>query len=93
MRMAVAMIFAALIAGPAAAQSASPSNMKPETNCTTSPVTTGSADEKKTNSMAIEKSAILPEAGGESSSAAPTVQSGGKPMEVRKECPPDSKPK
>jgi hypothetical protein len=39
--------------------------------------------------MAIEKSAILPDAGG-SNSAAPTVQSGGKPMEVRPECPPDS---
>jgi hypothetical protein len=42
--------------------------------------------------MAVEKSAILPEAGG-ANSAAPTVQSGGKPMEVRSECPPDSKPK
>jgi hypothetical protein len=42
--------------------------------------------------MAMEKSAILPDAGG-SNSAAPTVQSGGKPMEVRPECPPDSKPR
>ena len=47
---------------------------------------------KTSNSMAMEKSAILPDAGG-SNSAAPTVQSGGKPMEVRSECPPDSKPK
>jgi hypothetical protein len=39
--------------------------------------------------MAIEKSAILPDAGG-SNSAAPTVQRGGKPMEVRTECPPVS---
>jgi hypothetical protein len=42
--------------------------------------------------MAMEKSAILPDAGG-SNSAAPTVQSGGKPMEVRSECPLDSKAK
>jgi hypothetical protein len=42
--------------------------------------------------MAMEKSAVLPDAGG-SNSAAPTVQSGDKPMEVRPECPPDSKPK
>jgi hypothetical protein len=41
--------------------------------------------------MAMEKSAVLPDAGG-SNSAAPTVQSGAKPLEVRKDCPPDSKP-
>ena len=40
--------------------------------------------------MAVGNSAVLPEAGG-AHSAAPTVQSGGKPMEVRKDCPPDSK--
>jgi hypothetical protein len=43
--------------------------------------------------MAMEKSAILPDAGGEGTSAAPTVQSGGKPMEVRKDCPPETKGK
>jgi hypothetical protein len=42
--------------------------------------------------MAMEKSAVLPDAGG-SNSAAPTVQSGNKPLEVRTDCPPDSKPK
>ena len=51
-----------------------------------------SAGEKTSNSIAMEKSAILPDAGG-SNSAASTVQSGGNPMEVRTECPPDSKPK
>jgi hypothetical protein len=55
-------------------------------------VVAGIAGEKTSNSIAMEKSAILPDAGG-SNSAAPTVQSGGKPMEVRTECPPDSKPK
>jgi hypothetical protein len=39
--------------------------------------------------MAIEKSAILPSAGGHANSAAPTVQESGKPMQVRPECPPD----
>jgi hypothetical protein len=53
---------------------------------------TGSGEEKTANSMAIEKSAILPDAGG-SDSAAPTVQSGGKPLKVDPNCPPDSKPK
>jgi ferredoxin len=37
-------------------------------------------------------SAVLADAGG-SNSAAPTVQSGGKPMEVRPDCQLDSKPK
>jgi hypothetical protein len=92
-RVAAAVFAGLLAAGSAAAQSATPSNEKPETNCTTSPAaTTGKGEEKTSNSMAMEKSAILPDAGG-SDSAAPTVQSGGKPMEVRPECPPDSKPK
>src|SRR6185436_6396346 len=61
---------------------------KPETSCTTLPAaTSGHGEEKTSNSMAVEKSAIVPEAGG-SNSAAPTVQSGGKPMQVAKDCPP-----
>jgi len=40
----------------------------------------------------IEKSAVLPDAGG-TNSAAPQVQSGDKPMKVRPDCPPDSWPK
>ena len=93
MRIEVAVLSVALIAGPAGAQSTSPPNLKPETNCTTSSVTTGSAGEKKADSMAVEKSAVLPDAGGEANSAAPTVQSAGKPMEVRPDCSPDSKRK
>jgi hypothetical protein len=92
-RVAAAVVAGLLVAGAAAAQSATPSSEKPETSCATSPAaTTGNAGEKTSNSMAMEKSAILPDAGG-SNSAASTVQSGGKPMEVRSECPPDSKPK
>ena len=90
---AAAMIAGLMVVGNADAQSTTASSEKPEASCTTSPAaTTGSGAEKTSNSMAVEKSAILPEAGG-TNSAAPTVQSGGKPMEVRSECPPDSKPK
>ena len=93
MRIAVAIFVSALGAGTAIAQSTAASGDKPETACTTSPAaTTGSGEEKTANSMAVEKSAILPDAGG-ANSAAPTVQSGGKPLKVNPDCPPDSKPK
>ena len=92
-RTAAAVFAGLLLAGTAAAQSAAPSPQKPETSCTTAPAaTTGSGEEKTSNSIAMEKSAILPDAGG-SNSAAPTVQSGDKPMRVDASCPPDSKPK
>ncbi len=92
-RIAAAIFAAALSADAVAAQSTTASGEKPETACTTSPAaTTGSGEEKTANSMAVEKSAILPEAGG-ANSAAPTVQSGGKPLKVSPDCPPDSKPK
>src|SRR4051812_24124471 len=91
---ATAAVFAGLlIAGAAAAQTGAPSGAKPETSCTTTgAATSGSGEEKTQNSIAMEKSAVLPDAGG-SNSAAPRVQSGGKPLEVHSECPPDSKPK
>ncbi|HYW64759.1 MAG TPA: hypothetical protein VE865_16325 [Bradyrhizobium sp.] len=88
---AAAIVAGMLFVGTAAAQTTAPAN-KPETSCTTGSATAGSG-EKTQNSMAMEKSAVLPEAGGHSNSAAPTVQSAGKPLEVRSECPPDSKPK
>ena len=92
-RASIAVFAGLLIAGAAAAQTAAPSVAKPETSCTTTgAATAGSGAEKTSNSMAVEKSAILPDAGG-ANSAAPTVQSGGKPLEVRSDCPPDSKGK
>lgn len=92
-RVAAAIFAAVLSVGAAAAQSTAASDDKPETACTTSPAaTTGKGEEKTANSIAVEKSAVLPEAGG-SNSAAPTVQSGGKPLKVSPDCPPDSKPK
>jgi len=79
---------------PALSQTGAPAGAKPETSCNTaSNTTTGSAGKTADTSMAMEKSAILPDAGGEKDSAAPTVQSGGKPMEVGTACPPETKPK
>ena len=92
-RIAAAIVAASLAAGTTFAQSTSPLSDKPETSCTTTPAaSSGSGDEKTSNAMAMEKSAIVPEAGGKDS-AAPTIQSGGKPMEIRSDCQPDSKPK
>ena len=53
MRIAAAMLVAALVAGPAAAQSTSPSNLKPETNCTIAPDTTRSGDDQNSSSMGL----------------------------------------
>lgn len=90
----LAVLVGLLVAGPAAAQTTTPSSEKQETGCNTSAAaTSGSAGQTTSNSVAMEKSAILPSAGGHANSAAPTVQSGGKPIEVRPDCPPDSKPK
>jgi hypothetical protein len=92
-RFAAAIFASFLIAGAVAAQSTTPPSQKPQTNCTTSQAATAdSGDEKTKNSLAIGNSAILPDAGG-ANSAAPTAQSGGKPMIVRADCPPDSRPK
>lgn len=94
-RIAIAILAGAFAAGAASAQTTAPSGgaNKAETNCaTTGAATSGSGEDKTNTSMAIGNSAIVPEAGG-TNSAAPTVQSGGKPMEVRKDCPPDSKAK
>jgi hypothetical protein len=92
-RVAAAILAGLLSMGAAAAQPTGTSDAKPETACTTSPAaTTGSGEEKTANSMAAEKSAVLPDAGG-ANSAAPTVQSGDKPLKISPDCPPDSKPK
>lgn len=79
---------------PALAQTNAPASAKPEANCnTTSNTTTGRAGKTADSSMAIGNSAVLPDAGGEKHSAAPTVQQDGKAMEVRKDCPPPTKSK
>ena len=91
---AVAGLFAVTSgATPASAQTAD----KNETSCNTASAptpgnSTNSGNPKTADSsMAIEKSAILPSAGGHANSAAPTVQSDGKPMAVKPDCPPETK--
>ena len=94
-RAAIAILAMSMAAGAAFAQTTAPSGEqnKGMTNCaTTGAATAGEGEDKTNTSMAIGNSAILPEAGGKNS-AAPTVQSDGKPMEVRKDCPPDAKAK
>ena len=93
MRVAAAIFAGLLSVSAAAAQSTGTSDAKQETACSTSPAaTSGNGEEKTSNSVNVGKSAILPDAGG-ANSAAPTVQSGDKPMKVARDCPPDSKPK
>ncbi|NOJ46636.1 hypothetical protein [Bradyrhizobium archetypum] len=92
-RAAAAILIAVMGVGTASAQSTAPSGEKQETACTTSPAaTSGSGEEKTSNSQTVGKSAVLPDAGG-TNSAAPTVQSGEKPLKVSPDCPPDSRPK
>lgn len=91
-QMIVAAFVALFAATPSLAQTSAASD-KPETSCNTtssSGTTSGNAKTADT-SMSVEKSAILPSAGGHANSAAPTVQSDGKPMEVRPDCPPETK--
>lgn len=94
MRAIIAVSVAALFAAtPALAQTSAPASQKPETSCntTSSPGTTSGNAKTADTSMAIEKSAILPSAGNYTNSAAPTVQSDGKAMEVRPDCPSETK--
>jgi len=86
--------FAVLIAvNAASAQTTAGSADKQDTACTTSPsAASGQGEEKTPNSQTVGKSAVLPDAGG-SKSAAPTVQSDGKPLKASPNCPPDSTPK
>lgn len=63
------------------------------TNCPPPGQTTGAAPD---SAQAVEKSAILPSAGGHEQSAAPTVQRDGKAVEARTDCaqdPGQAKPK
>ena len=87
----IAIALTALAGSTAFAQTTQSGPQKAETNCTTSSAAAGSGQTTGSsgNAMAMEKSAILPSAGNHASSAAPTVQSDGKPMQVRPDCPPD----
>lgn len=90
----IAAVYAGLfVATPLLAQTPTPKSDKAETSCntTSSAAASGNAGKTTGTSTGIEKSAILPSAGGHANSAAPTVQSDGKSMEVRPDCPPESK--
>lgn len=89
----IAAVIAAVLAcgpGSAMAQQSAPSL----TNCHTPGAAGGSGtDANETtgkatgNAQDVEKSAILPSAGGHQESAAPTVQRDGKSVEARTDCP------
>ena len=73
-----------------AQQSATPS--KAPDPCPPSAATTGSSPQRsdqyaKSPNQPMEHSAVLPDAGGEGTSAAPTVQQNGKSVEASTECP------
>ncbi|MFZ5734063.1 MAG: hypothetical protein ACOY4O_15100 [Pseudomonadota bacterium] len=88
--LALASIIAICAASPLSAQMGTSTGeaRKTDANCN-APSTVGNA-QQPTTSMSIDKSAILPSAGGHANSAAPTVQSDGKSMQARGDCPPDT---
>lgn len=93
-RLTATAVLGFFIAGTALAQTTAPAADKQETSCNTTVGTApGAATSSDKSSMAIEKSAIVPSAGGHANSAAPTVQQDGKAMQVRPDCPPDGKTK
>ncbi len=74
-----------MLSGSASAQDkAQPSELKPTLNC--HPPSNGAP---AWDSQDVGKSAILPSAGGDTATAAPTVQRHGLPVEVRSDCPPE----
>ena len=78
---------ALMLSGSASAQDKTPtSELKSMLNC--HPPSKGAP---AWDSQAVENSAILPSAGGDSTSAAPTVQRHGLPVEARSDCPPEIK--
>jgi hypothetical protein len=88
-------VILAFAPAPVSAQKTTPDSL---TNCHTPGTADQSgAKENETtgkatgNAQDVEKSAILPDAGGEGSSAAPTVQRDGKSVEARTDCPDDPK--
>ena len=75
-----------MLSGSASAQDKAPdSGQRPLSNC--HPPSGGAP---AWDSQAVEKSAIVPSVGGETTSAAPTVQRHGQSVEVRDDCPPES---
>lgn len=63
---------------------------KDMTNCPPSSARTTTSGAASDDAQAVEKSAILPSAGGHENSAAPTVQRDGESVEARTDCPQDA---
>jgi len=63
---------------------------KDMTNCPPSTAGKSTSGTASDDAQAIEKSAILPSAGGHENSAAPTVQRNGESVEARADCPQDA---
>ena len=85
----IAIVVAAL-ASPAWSQvpNACPPTAAPSTGTTgTTGATAPRSGTEAPENQAIERSAILPDAGGEGQSAAPTVQQDGKSVEAQTDCP------
>lgn len=76
-----------MMIGMAAAQDPRKAAPEPEKETTCPAPAQRTGDPKE--AMNVEKSAILPSAGGHDNSAAPTVQREGKAVEVQPDCPKD----
>lgn len=63
---------------------------KDMTNCPPSAARNATTGAASSEAQAVEKSAILPSAGGHENSAAPTVQRHGESVEVHPNCPQDA---
>ena len=90
-RVAIAILAGSLAAGAVSAQSTAPwgDRNRAETSCTTTVLRPGPRRGKDGQFHGGGKERGTARCR-RRNSAAPTVQSGGKPMEVRKDCPPDS---
>jgi hypothetical protein len=95
MKITVALSVLLLTASVAAAQEYRQGDASKDlTNCKPSSVQNQTTGAASSDAQAVEKSAILPSAGGHENSAAPTVQRDGESVEVRPDCPQDaSQPK
>ena len=81
----LAAAMALMLSGSASAQDKAPaSELKPMLNC--HPPANGAP---AWDSQAVEKSAILPSTGGDTTTAASTAQRHGLSVEVRTDCPPE----
>jgi hypothetical protein len=82
-----AALLLAIITTPAWSQVPNPCPPAGASSATTGAKAQGTDGTEAPDRQRIERSAIVPDAGGENESAAPTVQQGGKSVEAQTECP------